>query len=267
MEKRAIVYSFYKKPHQNINLSHHYDEMRYSIDTLRLHNKDIPVYVYMSPEGIFDGVTHDIRTKHNVHVRYFDNTFKNPHLWTDKIFVEKEHWHVLFHRWKNAIDCALRDDIDCVLFIDSDTIFYKDPNAIFDNHNDRNAIWAKPDNSRDLIELFSLGLAMNDGQFLLSKAVAQRLVENFEVEQSKCVNHLLKLKDDKNLKNKQWTSIQFGTYLLCRNKGIPIKYFNQNQVMTGAEPDRLGKENLILHHYFSMDIARYLPKEYKDRQK
>jgi hypothetical protein len=215
----------------------------------------------MSPEGVFDNITHDIRTKHKVNVRYFDNTLKNPHLWRDT-FVASGFWELLFHRWNNAISCVLENDLDCVLFIDSDTVFHKDVNILFNTYNDRNVIWAKPDNSMSLLNLFKIGNAMNDGQFLLSKEVAKQLVNNFEVEQSKLVEYLLNYEDSKNLPNKEWTSIQFASYMLCKNKNIPVNYFAGDQVMISSEPDNRTIENLILHHYFSGLRHKYLPEDY-----
>ncbi len=265
MEKRGIVYSYYRRYGQSLDTSFHYDEMRYSIDTLRYKNGDVPVYVYMSPEGAFDNVTHDVRKKHNVHVRYFDNTLKNPHLWKDEQFLSVGFWDLLFHRWNNAINCVLENDLDCVLFIDSDTVFHKDVNVLFNTYNDRSVVWAKPDNSIPLLDLFKIGGAMNDGQFLLSKEVARQLVNNFEEEQSKFVNYLLSYPDERDLPNKHWTSIQFASYMLCQSKGIPVKYFAEDQVMISSEPDTRSIENLILHHYFSGHRFKYLPKDYLDR--
>lgn len=266
MEKRGIVYSFYRRPHQSLNNSFHYDEMRYSLDTLRQHNQDMPVFVYMSPEGALDNLTHDIRNKHNVNIRYFDNTLTNPHLWRED-FISEGYWELLFHRWNNAINCVLENDLDCVLFLDGDTIFHKDVNILFDTYNDRNIVWAKPDNSGKLLELFNLGGAMNDGQFLLSKSVAKQLVENFEIEQSKIVDYLLNYEDKDNLPNKLWTSIQFASYILCKNKGIPVNYFVKDQVMLSTEPDHHNTEKLILHHYFAGSRTKYVPEDYLLKRK
>ena len=263
MEKRGIVYSFFQQPKVGgLNNSYHYDEMRYSIDTLRYRNGDVPVYVYFSPEGILDNVNHDIRTKHNVNVRYFDNTLINTHLWDEKFRVEG-FWNLLYHRWQNAIRCVLDHDLDCVLFIDSDTVFHKDVNILFDKYNDRDVVWAKPDNSTPLLNLFNIGGAMNDGQFLLSKSAAKKLSENLEADQSRLVNYLLNYKDENNLPNKHWTSIQFASYMLCLEKNIPVKYFAGDEVMISSEPDTRTIENLILHHYFSGLRKKYLPEDYQ----
>ena len=66
--KNAIVYSFHLRQGNLKDLAC-YKQIRYSIDTLRKFNKDIPVYVYISPSNID---TSDLGLGENVTIVKFD---------------------------------------------------------------------------------------------------------------------------------------------------------------------------------------------------
>jgi hypothetical protein len=277
MEKRAIVYSYNKRDNRSLGI--HYDELRYSIDTLRTYNKDIPIHVYLSPSGILDETAElDISKLYdNINVHYFDGTNKNPEQWHPD-FIAGEFWHCLYHRWRNAIDCLLDENIDCILFLDSDTVFYDDVELLFDRYHDRSIIYAKPDvyesnMIRKLIDLFNIYPGMNDGQFLLSKNIANKLSENLDIDQQRIIKYLLDYPDSENLPNKKWTSIQYSMYLLLKEKNITLSYFNDSDVTLGKEKFQLRKSqlkqynNLILHHYFTSNREGNLPEEYSKKLK
>lgn len=277
MEKRAIVYSYNKKDNRRYGI--HYDELRYSIDTLRTYNKDIPIHLYLSTTCILDEIVElDISKRYdNITIHYFDGINKNPEQWHSD-FIAEGFWHCLYHRWRNAIDCLLYEDIDCILFLDSDTVFYDDVELLFDRYHDRSIIYAKPDvyealAIKKLIDLFNIYPAMNDGQFLLSKNIANKLSENLEGDQQRLIKYLLDYPDSENLPNKKWTSIQYTMYLLLKEKNIPLIYFNDSDVTLGKEKFQLRKsqlkqyDNLILHHYFTSNREGNLPEEYTKKLK
>jgi hypothetical protein len=265
METRAIVYSFFKKDNQHLGLNdtYHYDELRYSIDTLRSYNKDIPIYLYLSPQGILDkSIENNISLRHdNIIVRYFDNTFNNPENWHPK-FSTEIYWHFLYHRWRNAINCLLCEPVDRILFLDGDTILHTNVEILFDLYNDTSVVYAMPDNSSKLLKLFNITPAMNDGQFLLSKSIAEELDKNLDLNQQRIIKYLLDYPDPDDLPNKAWTSIQFAMYLLCREKNIPVEYFDSNHIMLSNDPLHKNRDQLILHHYFSNNRKKFLPDDY-----
>jgi hypothetical protein len=114
---------------------------------------------------------------------------------------------------------------------------------------------------------------MNDGQFLLSKNIANKLSENLEVDQQRLIKYLLEYPDSENLPNKKWTTIQYSMYLLLKEKNIPLSYFNDSDATLGKVKFQLRKsqltqyDNLILHHYFTSNREGNLPEEYSKKLK
>jgi hypothetical protein len=257
--KNAIVYSFHvRERHVRQNIC--YKQIRYSIDTLRKFNKDIPVYVYISPSNIN---TEDLDFDKNVSVIKFDSIDDGgwPKDWVDEGYLE-----FLKHRWENAIKAVIDKELDNILYLDTDTVFHNDPEILFNRYGSTNHVWAKPDNSDDLMSKVEVWPGMNDGQFILSKDVASlEILKHMKFY----VNHILSRHKDsltmQEYRNLCWVSTQYSVWDYFQNNNNPVKYFDDNEVMLHIEPQHKDTTNLILHHYYSGNTKKFVPQEYIEK--
>jgi hypothetical protein len=254
--KNAIVYAFNVR---ELDIKHNqcYKQLKYSIDTARKFNKDIPIYVYVSPSTI--EVSNNI-FDNNTHIIKFDVEDDGGWLqeWVDLGFLE-----FLKHRWEKAIESIHLYGLDSVLYLDTDTVFHGDPNILFNKYNSSNYLWAKPDNSYDLMAKVQVWPGMNDGQFILSKELASK---DIMTHMKSYVNHILS-KNKRNLteeeyRNLCWVSTQYAVWDYFQSKNNPVKHFDEEDVMVSTEPEFKDTSKLILHHYFSGNTIKFLPKEY-----
>jgi hypothetical protein len=250
----AIVYSFVLK-HGNIKDLACYKQLRYSVDTLRKFNKHIPVYVYISPSSID---TSDLNLGVNVNIVKFD--VEDDGGWPD----DWRWMDFLKHRWENAIKAVKHYRLDNVLYLDTDTIFYNDPEILFDKHGSTSHMWAKPDNSYDLMSKVDVFPGMNDGQFIMSKEIASTDILS---HMKWYVNHILsKHKDnltEEEYNNLSWVCTQYAVWDYFEHQNNPVKHFDELEVMVSTEPEFKDTSNLILHHYYSCNSDKFLPKEYR----
>jgi len=253
----AIVYSFHLRQGNLKDLAC-YKQIRYSIDTLRKFNKHIPVYVYISPSNID---TSDLNLGVNVNIVKFDvhNDGGWPQDWVDVGFLD-----FLKHRWEKAIESVHKYNLDNVLYLDTDTVFHNDPEILFDKYGSTNHMWAKPDNSDDLMNKVEVWPGMNDGQFIMSREIANK---DILTHMKFYVNHLLSKNKDKlteeEYRNLSWVSTQYAVWDYFQNNNNPIKHFDEYEVMVSTEPETKNTDNLILHHYYSGNTHKFLPKEYQ----
>jgi hypothetical protein len=255
--KNAIVYSFNLRDGSLKDLAC-YKQIKYSIDTLRKFNKEIPVYVYISPSSIN---TSDLNLGDNVTIVKFDvdNDGGWPQDWVDVGFLD-----FLKHRWEKAIESVHTYDLDNVLYLDTDTVFHKDVQILFDKYGSTNHMWARPDNSNELMSKIEVWPGMNDGQFIMSKQLASK---DILTHMKFYVNHVLsknkhKLTDEE-YRNLSWVSTQYAVWDYFQNYNNPVKHFDEYEVMVSTEPETKNTDNLILHHYFSGNTHKFLPKEYQ----
>jgi hypothetical protein len=254
--KNAVVYSFHLR-NGNLKDLHCYKQVRYSIDTLRKFNKAIPVYVYISPSSID---TSELGFDKNVNIIKFD--IQDDGGWPED-WVKFGYLEFLKHRWQNAIESIHSYDLDNIFYLDTDTVFHGDPQVLFERYGSTNYVWAKPDNSNDLMSKVEVWPGMNDGQFILSKELA-----NIDImtHMKFYVNHIL-FKHKKNLTNQEyldlcWVSTQYAVWDYFQNHNNPVKYFDEDEVMLHVEPNHRDTSRLILHHYYSGNTQKFLPKEY-----
>lgn len=257
--KNAIAYSFHVRE-KDVKQNFCYKQMRYSIDTLRKFNKDIPIYIYISPSNIN---TEDLQFDKNVYIVKFDSIDDGgwPQDWVDLGYLE-----FLKHRWENAISSVIDYKLDNVLYLDTDTIFHKNPEELFEKYGSTNSIWAKPDNSNDLMSKVDVLSGMNDGQFILSKNLASKEILN---HMKAYVNKILfKYKDSlthKEYKDLCWVSTQYAVWDYFQNNKNPIKYFDEKEVMLHVEPQNNDTSNLVLHHYYSGNTKKFVPQKYVEK--
>ena len=252
--KNAIAYSFVLRS-GNIKDLHCYQQLRYSIDTLRKYNQDIPVYVYIAGADL-SNLTFD----KNVHVVKFDVGDDGgwPEDWVKLGYLE-----FLKHRWENAIRSIHDYNLDNVLYLDTDTVFHNDPKILFDKYGSTKFLWAKPDNSTEIMNIVEVWPGMNDGQFILSKELANKDILS---HMKFYVNHTLSKHRD-NLTEKQyrnlcWISTQYAVWDYFQNNNNPVQYFSEDEVMLHVEPEHKNIDNLVLHHYYSGNTIKFVPKEY-----
>lgn len=253
----AVVYSFHLRS-GNIKDLVCYKQLKYSLYTLRKFNKEIPVYVYISPSSLD---TSNLEFGDNVSIVKFDinNDGGWPQDWIDLGYLE-----FLKHRWEKAIESIHTYDLDNILYLDTDTIFHNNPQILFDKYGSTDSIWARPDNSNDLMVKVEVWPGMNDGQFILSKSLANK---DILVHMKFYVNHILS-KHKNNLteqeyKNLSWVSTQYSVWDYFQNNNNPVKYFDKEEVMVSTEPESNNTDRLVLHHYYSGNTNKFLPKEYQ----
>jgi hypothetical protein len=252
--KNAIVYSFVLRS-GNIKDLHCYKQLKYSIDTLRKYNQDIEVYVYIDGADLSN-----LAFDKNVHIVKFD--VEDDGGWPED-WVALGYLEFLKHRWENAIKSIHDYNLDNVLYLDTDTVFHNDPEILFDKYGSTNHMWAKPDNCDDLMKKVEVWPAMNDGQFILSKGLANKDILS---HMKFYVNHILSKHKEK-LEEQEykilcWVSTQYAVWDYFQNNNNPVQYFNEDEVMLHIEPEHKNTNNLILHHYYSSNTTRFVPKEY-----
>ena len=252
--KNAIAYSFVLRS-GNIKDLRCYQQLRYSIDTLRKYNQDIPVYVYIANVDL-SNLTFD----KNVHLVKFDVIDDGG--WPED-GVKLGYLEFLKHRWENAIRSIHDYNLDNVLYLDTDTVFHNDPKILFDKYGSTKFLWAKPDNSTEIMNIVEVWPGMNDGQFILSKELANKDILS---HMKFYVNHILSKHRD-NLTEKQyrnlcWISTQYAVWDYFQNNNNPVQYFSEDEVMLHVEPEHKNIDNLVLHHYYSGNTIKFVPKEY-----
>jgi hypothetical protein len=252
--KNAIVYSFVVRS-GNIKELNCYKQLQYSIDTLRKYNQDIQVYVYVAGAEISN-----LPFDKNVTIVKFDVIDDGG--WPDD-WVEWGYLEFLKHRWENAIRSIHNYNLDNILYLDTDTVFHNDPEILFSKYGSTDSLWAKPDNSEDLMNKVEVWPGMNDGQFILSKALAK---EEMLHHMKFYVNHILSKHKEKlteqEYRNLCWVSTQYAIWDYFQNKNNSVKYFDEYEVMLHVEPEHKDTKNLILHHYYSGNTHKFVPREY-----
>lgn len=251
----AVVYSFHVRE-SVIAYNLCYKELLYSLHTLRKFNTSIPVYVYISmPAG-----TDSVYLGENVNVVMFENLDEPgwPDTWTNLGYQQ-----FLRHRWENAIKCIEDYNLDNVLYLDTDTVFHDDVNKLFEKYGNTNHLWAKPDNSDEIMCKVEVWPGMNDGQFLMSKSVSNRqILDHIKFY----VRHTLEYNKERLSKEEHlllhWLAVQYGAFDYFKSIGNPVLHFDEKEVMLHIEPTYKDTSQLILQHYYSGNFAQVVPKEF-----
>lgn len=251
----ALVYSFHVRE-DSILKNRCYRQLLYSIHTLRKFNKNIPVYIYIAPLGISKNLNFDNNTK----VIEFENTDEPgwPDSWTKLGYQQ-----FLKHRWQNAIRTINDNNIDNILYLDTDTIFYDNVDRLFEKYGNTNYLWAKPDNTDDLMKKIEVYPGMNDGQFLLNKNIASfKILDHIKFY----VNHTLSFNKDR-LSNDEhlslhWLAVQYAVFDYFANNNNNVKYFDEQEVMLHLEPTYKDTSRLVLQHYYNGNFEKCVPEDF-----
>jgi hypothetical protein len=252
--KNAIVYSFVLRS-GNIKDLYCYKQLKYSIDTLRKYNQDIPVYIYIAGADLSN-----LAFDKNVYIVKFDVIDDGG--WPNDL-VKLGYLEFSKPMWENAIQSIHDYGLDNILYLDTDTVFHNDPEILFNKYGSTEYLWAKPDNSADIMRIVEVWPGMNDGQFILSKALANKDILS---HMKFYVNHITSKHKDK-LTNQQykdlcWISTQYAVWDYFQNQKNPVRYFDDKEVMLHVEPEHNNTDNLILHHYYTGNTAKFVPKKY-----
>jgi lipopolysaccharide biosynthesis glycosyltransferase len=252
----AIVYSFHVRESSILD-NRCYKQLKYSIHTLRKFNKDVVVYVYIAPNL----ASENINFGENVIVVPFEN--KDEEGWPDA-WTELGYQQFLKHRWENAVSSIEKYNLDNVLYLDTDTVFYDDVNKLFNKYGNTNHLWAKPDNSDDLMNKVEVWPGINDGQFLLSKNISTKdILDHIKFY----VNHTLSYNKDRLTKEDHlalhWVSVQYAVFDYFQNKNNPVKHFDSEEVMLHLEPNYNDTSRLILQHYYNGNFEKVVPEEFR----
>lgn len=260
MKSYGIVYSFHIRHPGTLLSNICYQQLRYSLATLRKYNKSIPVKVFISPEDESHLGT-DLRLFENVEVIKTENIYPKTF---DDMWIKQGHAEWLYHRWQNAFRAIEDYNFDKILYLDTDTVFYQDIEKLFDLY-DEGMIWAREDNSLHIMDVIKLEKAMNDGQFILDKS-ALNYKKDFNAYTEKYINQTLEFckgKFDENQMSSQvrWVMIQYAAFSFFKHINKPVKYFDPKYVALHQESDPITQD-LILRHYYTGNTSRYLPEEY-----
>ena len=255
----AIVYSIHSN-NTKIDTLPQWRQTRYSIDTLRSFNKDIPIVIYMSPVGISNTITMPLNM-HNVTIKEFN---AKPEDALDNQMLST----LTSHKWVSTFDAL--ELYDNVLYVDGDTVWYKDPNVLFNKYGSGDTIVSKEDQLKVFVDFAGIkNKVMNDGVNLLSSNMLK--YKDYILEQ-----RVLRVKewqdkyrdvDDDDIKTLgiQWASCQYAVSEAMHDIGLPVIFFDRSDVL-------LGSEDLALHepessgaavcHYLSHNSSKMLPEQY-----
>jgi lipopolysaccharide biosynthesis glycosyltransferase len=253
----AIVYSFHiREDDQKRNGC--YRQFLYSLETLRRHNKDIAVKVFVSSSQKLQIKINDANTQ----LINFNNIFPNSF---PKDWIETGHAEWLYHRWINAFRSFKLFDFDNILYIDTDTVFYNDPQKLFDRYGNTEQLWAMPDTEIQLMKKIGLGTGMNDGQVIISSKIykySKEIVGYMERYVCDIIENKRESLTEEEHFHLYWLCTQYAIASYFKNINNPIQYFDNKFVIIGDMDEGIEKTDLILHHYFSGNTNRYLPERF-----
>lgn len=262
--KNAIIYSLHCNEPKIDSLSQ-WQQTRYSIDTLRLFNADIPIKVYLSPPGILDTAIMPYE-KTNVEFIEFD---AQP----DKRLDDLSASRFTSHKWTSTFNAIEEFTLDNALYVDGDTIWNADPEILFDKYGNSERIYTKQDLYTPFINAINLkSPAMNDGVNMVSKKILkhknyiteQRVLRVVEWQQ----NYKDKLSDDLFFVGIQWAACQYAISEALADIGEPVYFFDDNDVLLSSELSSLKtieSVNPVVFHYFNQNSKTYLKNWYSLR--
>lgn len=264
-EVNIIVYSIFLREGLQTQA---YLELLYSLKTLRERSL-MPVKVFISPANALLNcpLELEIRTIVNVEVLFFDNSVEPSY----PTYVSEGFAQLLDHRWRNALRAFELFPVDRILYLDSDTIFHRPIEQLFECYSERSCLWARLDVTPDISQPIGLEYGMNDGQFILSREVKDKLAPGFYERQRQEITTLLTrakpLLSPEKHRHLHWLSAQYSVLKLLTELNVQVKEFSKSHVMISTEPTYAHRTvgcqpEHILHHYFSGNLQRYLPFEY-----
>lgn len=259
----AIVYSIHSSEPE-IELNRNFRQLRYSLDTLRHYNKDIPVKVYVSPPGILDTITKPISYPNVEYIEF--NAEEDPR------FEHKVYALWTSHKWPNTFDALIRFNYDNVLYVDSDTFWGADPQILFDKYGDSDHIWAKQDFFYAFFEIMKLNQTpMNDGVNMVSKKMLRYADRILSERIERVLDWQEEFDDlqDRKLRDEgvQWAACQYAISEFMGYVNKPVKFFDTKDVALAHEYDDMDVNDqlmVVVCHYLNYNTDRFLPAYYSE---
>ena len=265
MTNNALVYSLHcGEPSLDLNYS--FEQLKLSISTLRKYNKNIKVFVYISPVGIFSG-HEDSLDQTNLNIVEYNASY-------DERLNNKTYAIWTSHKWKNTFHALKTNNLDNVLYLDSDVIFQKDPEYIFSKYGNTESMYAKADISEEWLDIFNVrDGGLNDGTFLIPKSALKYEKEILSHRVEYVYNLQEKFKNETDTKitdiGIQWVACQYAMseYMLDQNN--PIKFFDYEDVyIVGTlsafeELSTETKSKFCIIHYLSYNQWHFAPEAFK----
>lgn len=255
----GIVFSFHVRE-SSIIYNYCYKQIKYSLSTLRKFNWQIPVKIYISPPS--RAISTGLEQFDNVEVIPFENTCPDG---LNEEWIGEGYGEFLLHRWDNAFNALKTYNFDNILYLDTDTIFHGDPEKLFLKYAKTSQIIAREDNSDKVLNEIEEKFSMNDGQFILNKKLAEHHKGLMDYTY-RYINRRLELLSgrvsNQTYHDIKWLLIQLAATNYFRINKIPIKVFDVQDVMLHVEVENLDTSSLILHHYYSGNTVKFVPKEF-----
>lgn len=260
--KNAIVYSL----HSNllkIDSLLQWREMRYSIDTLRKFNKDIPIKIYISPIGVADSATIPLNL-HNAEIVEFNAPGY------DKL-LDQNLARFVSHKWISTFHALETYEYDNVLYVDGDTIWYDDPEKLFSKYGNTDYIYTKRDNFDLFIDFMKnngeiVAEPMNDGVNLVSKKVLKYKDYILNERFSRVYQWQEKYKDLKDeeitIHGIQWASCQYAISEAMNDIDMPVRFFDTPDVFIASEMDTfegISESGSVIFHYLNHNAYLFIP--------
>lgn len=257
----AIVYAIYSDREDIDNLLQ-WRELLHSINTLRDHNTDIDVKVYISPPNRINNISM-LPIMDNLEIVPIENT--PTHELPNKTVAK---W--LDMKYNAAFLCMENYGYDNVLMIDADTIYQKDPANLFSKYSE-NRVYACPDAYDELFAIMGTSSKfMNDGVVIIPKSMLE-IKDKLINARNSYVNDLINKLDNK-IPNKLsdiwvfgvlWASFQYGIYEYLSGTSQSVSYFDKNDVATYADWLEISdKKYPAIIHYWNIGYKEFLPIEY-----
>lgn len=257
---RAILYSFYAP--ENPAFSPTFVMLKNSLETLRKHNQEIPVLVYLSPTEYKNYFTHEL-AEYNVQTVIHEEV-SDPRL--DTMFTR------LGHKWPNIFN-GLKQYKE-ILYVDCDTMFFDDPKFLFDKYTDPTKVYTRGTYlGGDFLKFFQIeDLVMNDGQSLIRDNFLKfedefiNRQKDYVLEKIDYLNTLELHEDEKAVIRDwiNWSGTQYGISLLLHEMNAFAEFDIHDVALF---PDLVSLEDmydLVFLHYFNYNINHVLPQKYLD---
>lgn len=257
----SIVYSIHVDG--NLADSLHIKELIYSVKTLRDHNKDIDVHVYISPEHKANELKIDSCNLWGFNAEVDPNLpYQKMSRWID-------------HKWKTAFHALESNGYDAVLMIDPDTIYFKDPEVLFGKYSVKDKIYGQQEIWEDMLNAIDLNRPqMNDGVVIINRDCIQFKNDILYNRDEFVLDLIEKYKDSIDHDHPfwktgiMWSSSQYAVSEYFHSIGNPVEYYDESVCFGLGLEDKTESEiadkhpDIVILHYTNFLVKHFLPKSY-----
>lgn len=259
--KNAIIYSFHFES-GDPRTSSSYGQLSYSIHTLRQHNKQIPIKVFISPPGAYAKVDRKLK---DVDVIEFDASTNT--LLDDITMATRRK-----HRWPNLYYLIEKYGYDNVLYVDPDTIWQADVEKIFKKYGNSDVVCAKKEDWEEFTKFINLKTSpINEGVMMIPKSALRykhQLLESVEDKMFKWQEDLRPVLENNShlwYAGVQWAACQYALSEFLFEIDKPFTNFYDQDVAMIQQYRNMSeseKKGLIALHYLSQNYADFVPQSF-----